>query len=85
MLELASSTLDPSKLARGKDNFLVFAAELEIYRRAASSLHVCTVCPRGDADECTRAHIRKRARKIRECIYTYGLATGGEQWFFHRG
>jgi len=39
----------------------------------------------GFTDECTRAIIRKRGRKLRECIYNYGLATGGEQWFYHRG
>ena len=37
----------------------------------------------GFTEECTKAHIRSRRRKIRACIYTYGLATGGEQYFFH--
>jgi hypothetical protein len=60
MLELASA-LDPSKVASGKDNFLVFAAELEVYRRAADSLHVCTACPRGGAEECTTAMGRLRS------------------------
>ena len=54
MLELAS-TLDPSKIARGRDNFLVFAAELEVYRRAAFSLHVCAACPQGGVEECILA------------------------------
>ena len=39
----------------------------------------------GFTDECTKQQIRRRARPIRACIYTYGLATGGEQWFYHRG
>jgi hypothetical protein len=37
----------------------------------------------GFTDECTRPQIRKRSRSIRQCIYTYGLATGGEQYFYH--
>ena len=37
----------------------------------------------GFTDECTKSQIRKRRRSIRECIYTYGLATGGEQYFYH--
>ena len=32
----------------------------------------------GFTDECTRAQVRQRRRPIRECIYHYGLATGGE-------
>ena len=39
----------------------------------------------GFTDECAKPQIRARRRKIRECIYSYGLATGGEQWFYHRG
>ena len=39
----------------------------------------------GFTDECTRAQVRQRRRPIRECIYHYGLATGGEQWMYHRG
>ena len=39
----------------------------------------------GFTDQCTKAEIRSRRRKVRECIYSYGLATGGEQWFYHRG
>ena len=39
----------------------------------------------GFTDECTKKQIRQRGRSIRACIYTYGLATGGEQWFYHRG
>ena len=30
-----------------------------------------------------KAQIRKRGRSIRQCIYTYGLATGGEMYFYH--
>ncbi|KOO30756.1 hypothetical protein Ctob_011571 [Chrysochromulina tobinii] len=37
----------------------------------------------GFTDECTKAQIRKRGRSIRQCIYTYGLATGGEMYFYH--
>ena len=39
----------------------------------------------GFTDECTHAQVRARRRKARECIYSYGTVTGGEQWFFHRG
>ena len=51
---------DPWKAMRGLDNFLVFAAELEVYRRAARSLHVCTACPRGAADACASTVRRLR-------------------------
>lgn len=54
MAGLAAS-LDPSRVARARDNFLTFAASLEVYRHAAVSLHVCTACPRGDVGECTNA------------------------------
>jgi hypothetical protein len=54
MLEL-SRALDPTPSTRGRDNFLVFAAELEVYARANASLHVCTACPRGAVAECARA------------------------------
>ena len=61
MLSLARQH-DPLKATRGLDNFLVFAAELEVYRRAALSLHVCTACPRGEgAEECT-----EELRKLRD-------------------
>ena len=53
MLELARF-YDPVAVTKGRDNFLVFAAELEIYSRANASLHVCTACPRGDVGECAR-------------------------------
>ena len=39
----------------------------------------------GFTEECTKPIIKRRARKIRGCIYSYGLATGGEQFFYHRG
>jgi hypothetical protein len=39
----------------------------------------------GFTEPCTRSSIRSRHLKIRACIYTYGLATGGEQWFYHDG
>ena len=39
----------------------------------------------GFTDGCSKPEIRDRHRKIRSCIYSYGLATGGEQWFYHRG
>ena len=39
----------------------------------------------GFTDECTRAQVRSRHRKVRECIYSYGAVTGGEQFFYHRG
>ena len=39
----------------------------------------------GFTDECTKPQIRARSRQIRSCIYSYGLATGGEQYFFHDG
>jgi len=35
----------------------------------------------GFTDECTKPQIRARRRDIRGCIYTYGLATGGNQYF----
>ena len=46
---------DPALIARGRDNFLVFAAELEVYAAAAVSLHVCTQCPKGSVDVCSEA------------------------------
>ena len=39
----------------------------------------------GFTDECSKPQVKARRRKARECIYSYGLATGGEQFFFHRG
>ena len=39
----------------------------------------------GFTDECTKQDIKRRGRKIRKCIYSYGLVTGGEQFFYHRG
>ena len=39
----------------------------------------------GFTDECTKQHIKARRRPARSCIYTYGLATGGDQFFYHRG
>lgn len=39
----------------------------------------------GFTDECTKVDIKRRGRKIRKCIYSYGLVTGGEQFFYHRG
>ena len=35
----------------------------------------------GFTEPCTRADIKARARKIRACIFTYGLATGGDAYF----
>ena len=43
---------DPSQEARGRDNFLVFAAELEVFARATTSVHICTTCPRGGIEAC---------------------------------
>lgn len=53
--------LDPTPSSRGQDNFLVFAAELEIYTQANVSLHVCTACPRGETSECSMAVRRAQA------------------------
>ena len=39
----------------------------------------------GFTDGCSKPEIKQRKRKIRACIYSYGIVTGGEQWFFHRG
>ena len=35
----------------------------------------------GFTEGCSRPEIKKRGRKIRSCIFSYGLATGGEQYF----
>ena len=39
----------------------------------------------GFTDACTRQAVRSRRRKARECIFSYGLATGGEMYFYHHG
>ena len=36
-------------------------------------------------EKCSVGAIRERGRAVRECIYSYGLATGGDQFFFHTG
>ena len=66
-----------------------------IYYRMVSSSRTATLPPFisvdgyglccGFTDECSKQQIRSRGRKLRECIYSYGLATGGELFFFHRG
>ena len=43
---------DVHPYARGRDNFLVFSSELEVYSKANHTLHICTVCPHGDPDGC---------------------------------
>jgi len=55
LMTALAAELDSNGDMRGADNFLVFAAELEIYARAGSSMHVCTACPQGeDASGCAR-------------------------------
>ncbi|KAL1522345.1 hypothetical protein AB1Y20_017337 [Prymnesium parvum] len=39
----------------------------------------------GFTESCSIPDIKARRRKIRSCIYTYGLATGGDAYFFHNG
>jgi hypothetical protein len=61
-----AATFDPHPIARAHDNFLVFAAELEVYPLANTSVHICTACPRGSVDACVKVQPHSQTDDVTE-------------------
>ena len=59
-MQAVAAEHDPSAATRGEDNFVVFAAEMEVYARARYAIHICSACPRGSIDGCLMETLPKR-------------------------
>ena len=58
-----AASFDANPHTRARDNFLIFAAELEVYKKAQASLHICTVCPQGAPDTCFDSKLQYQAEQ----------------------
>ena len=59
-----ATVFDRNAQVRGNDNFLIFAASMEVYRAAHAYLHVCTLCPKGDVRGCFDSAHREGAEEM---------------------